>query len=153
MELNLGLKLQRAFYESLLAQLLNLEQGVVGMDTEQIEERLTHIDRADGIGQLFYYAVLNQHLPTYGAWTIARDTFQKLQDNEDLPTELRQFAGLLRKYNQSRINAYSEQQDLLSQHSEVQQELQQAEDERLLLEQKIQALTELETVISTRKEE
>jgi hypothetical protein len=134
-------------------QWLELEQDVSSMETAQVEERLTLVDRSDGVGQLFYYGILNQQLPTYGAWTLARDTFQKLQDMEELPTGNRQLAGLLRKYNQSRINAYLQQEDSLGKYSALQQELRQVEDDKQLLEQKIQALTELETVISTRKEE
>ena len=136
-----------------LEQWLDLQQTVGDMSTEEVVERLTEVDRSEGIGQLFYFGVLNQQLPTYGAWTLARDTFQKLQENEELPRAHRQLAGVLRKYNQSRINEYLRQQELISQDSQLQQDLRQARDEKRQLEQKIQALTELETVISTRKEE
>jgi hypothetical protein len=132
---------------------LDLEQDVGNMEATQIVERLTQINKEDGVGQMFYYGVLNQHLPTYGAWTLARDTFQRLQENEDLPVELRQFSGILRKYNQVRINAYVQQQEMANKYTRLQQDLHQTEEERELLEQKLQALTELETVISTRKEE
>lgn len=136
-----------------IEQWLNLEQDVASMEAADVTERLTQVDRSDGIGQLFYYGVLNQQLPTYGAWTLARDTFQRLHENADLPTANRQLAGILRKYNQNRINAYLRRQDLLDQQNQLQQDFRQTEDEKRQLERKIQALTELETVISTRKEE
>lgn len=136
-----------------IEQWLNLELDVSSMKTTEVKERLALVDRSDGVGQMFYYGVLNQQLPSYGAWTLARDTFQRLQDMEELPTEHRQLARLLRKYNQSRINTYLRQQDLQNEYSLLQQELLQARAGKQQLEQKIQALTELETVISIRKEE
>ena len=44
-------------------------------------------------------------------------------------------------------------QELLKQHAQLKQQLSDAEQDKLLLEQKIQALTDLEAVISTRKEQ
>ncbi|MEZ5503652.1 MAG: hypothetical protein R3E50_13685 [Halioglobus sp.] len=134
-------------------QWLDLLQEVQGMDTTEVTARLSDLDRAAGTGQLYYYGVLNQQLQVYGAWTVARDTFQKLQQNEALPQDQRQLASILRQYNQNRINAYAKQQELAKQTAQLKEELTQAEADKRQLEQKIQALTELEAAISTRKEE
>ena len=48
-------------------------------------------------------------------------------------------AAILERYNQSRINWYEQHKAL--------------EEQNLLLQQKIEAITELETTISTRKEQ
>jgi hypothetical protein len=134
-------------------QLLNMQQSVDSMEPAEAAERLAKVDKTAGVRQLFYFGLLNQRLEMYGAWTVARDTFQKLQENEKLHREPRQLAGILRQYNQSRINNYLRQEALLGEKTELQQQLDQAREEGQLLKQKIQALTEVETAISTRREE
>lgn len=123
------------------------------MDTAEVTERLAQVDKPAGSDELFYYGLLNQELQAYGAWTVARDTFQSLQENEALPKDLRQLAGIFRQYNQSRINGYVRQQELAGQTTELQENLGRVENEKRQLEQKIQAITALEAAISTRKEE
>ena len=59
----------------------------------------------------------------------------------------------MRQFNQLRINAYVRQLELESNAITLRQQLVSAEAEKTQLQQKIQALTELETFISTRKEE
>ena len=60
---------------------------------------------------------------------------------------------MLERYNQSRINWYTRQEELLERYQYLQRELDASDDEKAELEQKIQALTELEAEISTRKEQ
>jgi hypothetical protein len=132
---------------------LNLQQEVSEMDTAGVASRLATVDKTGSTGQLYYYGVLNQQLKTYGAWTVARDTFRKLQENQALRKEQRQLAGILRQYNQNRINGYTRQRALLNERAQLRQDLSRAEDEKRQLAQKIQALTELEAAISTRREE
>ncbi|MEZ5571750.1 MAG: hypothetical protein R3E64_06970 [Halioglobus sp.] len=134
-------------------QWLNLQQEVEAMDIAEVTSRLAVADKSDGVRQLYYYGVLNQRLPTYGAWTVARDAFQKLQENENLPNAQRQLASIFRQYNQNRINSYQRYNNLLTEKTQTQDALSQAEQEKKLLEQKIQALTDVEAAISTRKEE
>jgi len=134
-------------------QWLNLQQDVAGMTSEEIIAKLVREDKPEGPGQLFYYGLLNQQLQTYDAWAKARDAFQQLHEDEELAAEQRQLAGILQEYNQNRINWYQRQAELLKQHTALKQELGDAEQDKLLLEQKIQALTDLEAVISTRKEQ
>ena len=123
------------------------------MDTDEVVEQLVRLNKPEGIDQLYYYGLLNQQLQTQGAWVQARDSFRELQQKEGLTSEQRQLAGILLVYNQNRINWYQRQSELLKRHAEMQEQLQQAEQDKLLLEQKIQALTDLEAVISTRKEQ
>ena len=96
---------------------------------------------------------VNQQLVTYGAWVQARDAFRLLREDEELSEEQRQLVAILQAYNQTRINWYQRQSELLNRHAELQQQLDEAEQDKLVLEQKIQALTDLEAAISTRKEQ
>ena len=123
------------------------------MSTEEVVAKLIRVNEPEGAGQLFYYGLLNQQLQTFDAWAQARDTFRQLHENEELTAEQRQLAGILQSYNQNRINWYQRQGELLKQNAELKQQLSDAEQDKLLLEQKIQALTDLEAVISTRKEQ
>lgn len=88
-----------------------------------------------------------------GAWVQARDSFKTLADNPALSRQQQQLLQIQLHFNQERINWYMRNQELAGEHSALQTRLQDAEAERQQLEQKIQALTDLETVISTRKEE
>ena len=138
---------------SSVQQWLNLREEVAGLSEEEVVEKLVRVNKPEGIGQLFYYGLLNQQLQTHGAWAQARDTFRQLQQDEELTLEQRQLAGILQEYNQNRLNWYQRQRELLVQNAELQKQLTAAEQDKLLLEQKIQALTDLEAAISTRKEE
>ena len=136
-----------------LQQWLNLQQDVADMTSDEIVAKLVRVNKPEGAGQLFYYGLLNQQLEAYGAWTQARDAFQQLHEDGDLTVEQRQLASILQEYNQNRINWYQRQRELLIHNAELEQQLSDAEQEKLLAEQKIQALTDLEAVISTRKEQ
>ena len=138
---------------SSVQQWLNLQQEVSVMDTEEVVENLVRVNTLEGIGQLFYYGLLNQQLPTHGAWIHARDTFRELQEHEDLTIEQRQLAAILQEYNQNRINSYQRRGELLVQNIHLKKQLHEAKEEKIVLEQKIQALTDLEADISTRKEQ
>ncbi len=136
-----------------LKKWLDLQQEVAQMSTVDVASRLATVDKSSNTNQLYYFGVLNQQLKTYGAWTVARDTFQKLQENQALAKEQRQLAGILQQYNQNRINGYAKQRALVDERTQLQEELSHVEDEKRQLAQKIQALTELEAAISTRREE
>jgi hypothetical protein len=138
---------------STVAQWLSLQQEVADMSTEEVVAKLVRENKPEGAGQLYYYGLLNQQLQTFDAWAQARDAFRQLHEDEALAAEQRQLAGILQNYNQNRINWYQRQAELLKQHTQLKQQLSEAEQDKLLLEQKIQALTDLEAVISTRKEQ
>lgn len=132
---------------------LLLFQQVQSMPEEQALKHLVRQERPADTEQRYYHALLNQRLETFGAWTQARDTLQELQQNHNLTAAQRQLVNLLLAYNQSRINWYLSYQELQAQNVELQQQLQDARQETKALQEKIQALTDLEAVISTRKEE
>jgi hypothetical protein len=138
---------------SSVEQWLQLQQDVMAMSTDEIVVKRVRVNTPEGVGQLYYYGLLNHQLQTYGAWTQARDTFRNLQQDETLTEAQRQLLVVLEAYNQNRINWYQRQSEAVKQNRELEQRLSDAEQEKLLLEQKIQALTDLEAVISTRKEQ
>jgi hypothetical protein len=144
---------ERTSSSSELGDWLNQLDRVEEMDPPEVRRQLESVDKSASVNQLFYFGALNQRLHEYGAWTVARDAFQTLQENQSLPMQQRQLAGVLRRYNQHRINAYSRYNTLRSEQSALRESLSQAESEKQQLEQKIQALTEVETAISTRQED
>jgi hypothetical protein len=138
------------------APLLNwlaLHSEVRTLTNEEVVQRLVSIGLPEGNESQYYYGLLNQQLDSLGAWIQARDAFDKLSEAEGLSPEQRDLAVIFRALNQDRINAKIAIDKLSNQGSELQQLLSETEEEKKLLEQKIQALTDLESVISTRKEE
>lgn len=123
------------------------------MSSEEVTEELAALDKPENAGDLFYHGLLKQQLQSNAAWVQARDAFRSLHENDELTQEQRRLAGILETYNQSRVNWYQRQSELLVDNTRLQQQLRETEQNRLLLEQQIQALTELEADISTRKEE
>lgn len=136
-----------------LQRWLNLQQDVAKMSTEEVVAELVQVGKPEGTEERLYFGLLNQQLQTFGGWTQARDAFRQLQEDETLAVQQRQLAGILLEYNQNRINWYQRQAELLNQNAEMRQQLADAEKDKLLLERKIQALTDLEAAISTRKEQ
>jgi len=134
-------------------QWLKLHQDVAAMDAAQLDTSLAGKVTPEGGNELYLYALLQQQSQNYTAWVKARDAFRQLYTDEELTDSQRQLADIFQTYNQLRINAYQRQSELLNEQASLQQQLQQAAQGKLLLEQKIQALTELETDISTRREE
>lgn len=101
----------------------------------------------------FYKGLLLQQQQQYDTWTQARDTFRLLAESETLAPELQQLAAILEDFNQNRINWYQRHNKLILSYEQLQKQLLTSEQEKMLLEQKIQALTDLEEAISTRKEQ
>jgi len=132
---------------------LELQREVGAMSQEDALQRLEQITAPEGPGQQFYYGLLKHQLNSYGAWIQARDVFQALREDDALSAHQKDLVQLLLQFNQSRINWQSKYSALLEQQGEVETTLEQVELEKSILEQKIQALTELESAISTRKEE
>ncbi len=126
---------------------------VAAITPDEAVKKLVEIERPTDEDALFYYGLLNQQLQSYGAWVLARDAFSELEKRQQLFPGQRQLTLIMREYNQNRINSYLRVRDLIRESAQLQQELRSTEEQRLLLEQKIQALTELEADISTRREE
>ena len=85
--------------------------------------------------------------------TLARDAFREVNLMVGLTGGQRQLAEIFERYNQTRINWYQQYSQAEENQVALQEQLQEAQQQNNLLEQKIQALTDLETSISTRKEQ
>ena len=120
---------------------------------------LGRIEQSENPDEVFYFALLNQRIEAYGNWTLARDKFRELRSSSDLTDHQRQLASILEQYNQNRINWYKRQELVRDENRALEDSnhllrnaLVSAESEKVLLEEKIQARTDLETAISTRRE-
>ncbi len=138
----------------------SLQQDVEDMSAEQAQSELAGIPEPENNDELFYFALLNQRVEAYGNWTLARDKFRVLRAAPGLTEQQRQIASILERYNQSRINWFKSRElvqvenlSLEDENQVLRDELASAESERLLLEEKIRAITDLETAISTRREQ
>lgn len=129
-----------------LSDWLDLQAAVAKMTVEQVNAVLESMPRPEGAHHLFYFGLLHQQSATYNGWMQARDIFRQLGGDETLPEQLRQLAGILEAYNQSRINAHQR-------YAQLQQRIDELEQQKQLLDQKIQAITDLEAAMSTRKEQ
>jgi len=142
-----------------LQKWLSLLQDVDSMSAEQAQSELPKSRVSGSPDEAFYFALLNQRVEAYGNWTLARDKFRELHNAPGLTDQQRQLASILEQYNQSRINWYKsrelvqDENRLLEDENQVlREQLGMAESERSLLQDKIQAITDLETAISTRRE-
>lgn len=132
---------------------INQMGEVQQMTTPQIEAELAKLRYPADHSRWFYKGLLKQQLSNYGAWIAARDIFQKLEEDLDLSLTLRQLSGIMRQFNQVRINSYLKRRDLLADKRQLSTSLDLMSHERDTLQEKIRALTALETAISTRKED
>ena len=131
---------------------LKVQAEVAALDIDQLNSALGATTRPDTADGLFYYALLNQRAQTFNAWALARDVLRQLQQDESLSLQQHQLAGMLEAYNQSRLNWSQRYDQLQGEYNAQQQQLLQLEQDNALLEQKIQAITDLEATISERKE-
>ena len=129
---------------------LRWQETVSTMSTEQLDSALEGMAEPANAGQQFYYGLLRQQTNAYDNWVAARDIFRELRQDESLSTAQRQLAALLERYNQSRINWFQSREELRQQYQSVAAQRDQLQEQNTLLEQKIQAITELEATISTR---
>ena len=132
---------------------LNRQEQVAGLTPEQVEEELHERPRPEEVPELFEFGLLNHYSQRYEDWIKARDAFRILNTDESLSRGQRQMAALMEAYNQQRINSYQRQEQLSAENDDLQRQLADAELRKAELEEKIQALTELEANISTRKDQ
>lgn len=137
---------------SQLQKWLDLERKVSRMSTERVERELTLLGKPEGWRQQFYFGLLHQQLDVFASWTQARDAFRGLSEDVGLSRERRDLAAILQRYNQTRINWSLKYRQLLEDNGTVKDKLRASQEENELLENKLQAITDLETSISTRKE-
>lgn len=113
----------------------------------QAQQRLDEITNEEKTTLQWYrYALLNQQLNTSAGWIRARDAFRNVLASETLSDELHGLTKLLLRYNQNMINWDAR-------YSKVTIELKESEAMQQVLEEKIQAITNLEKNISSRKEQ
>jgi len=113
----------------------------------QAQQRLDEIgDEEKTILQWYRYALLNQQLNDRLGWIRARDAFRYVLASENLSQELYGLTKLLLKYNQNMINWDAR-------YNKVKIELKESEAMQQVLEEKIQAITNLEQSMSSRKEQ
>jgi hypothetical protein len=132
---------------------LRWQESVSTMTEPQLATALEGMAKPENANQRFYYALLRQQANDYDSWVAARDIFRALQEDAAVAPGQRQLAGILERYNQSRINWFHSRDELRQQYEALQQQVTELQAQNSLLEQKIQAITELEATISTRKEE
>ena len=107
--------------------------------------------------QQFEQLLLRQQLQQRGGWIVARDRLRELLSKHENDT-ITPLLQLLLQYNQAMINADQRQQkysaeldQMKQQYSDLEQQLLQSQQHSLELEAKIQALTNLEQRLNTRK--
>lgn len=149
--------MQRDYYENWEREpVLSAEQRYYWLRIADFYMELTPTQaqqRLDEIGdgekttlQWYRYALLNQQLNNRVGWIRARDAFRHVLASESLSQELYGLTKLLLKYNQNMINWDTR-------YSKVKIELKESEAMQRVLEEKIQAITNLEQNMSTRKEQ
>lgn len=135
-----------------LQKWLELQDQVSNMSAEKVKLQLAGLDEPKGSWQQFYFGLLKQQLDEFVSWTQARDTFRELAADSGLVKEQRDLVTILQRYNQTRINWYMQHRKLLADHETTAAKLDASLEENRLLQQKIQAITDVETSISTLKE-
>ena len=97
---------------------------------------------------------LSQEPSVFRKLTVAENVMAVLEMLDiDKSERRRRLAGLLERFNQSRINWFHSRDELRIEYESLQQETAALKEQNTLLEQKIQAITDVEATISTRKEE
>jgi len=149
--------IQRDYYENWEREpVLSAEQRYYWLRIADLYMELTPTQaqqRLDELGdeekttlQWYRYALLNQQLNDRAGWIRARDAFRYVLATESLSQELYGLTKLLLKYNQNMINWDAR-------YSKVKIELKESEAMQQVLEEKIQAITNLEQSMSSRKEQ
>lgn len=149
--------LQTAYYEGWNRQpALSVDQRHYWLRIADLYMELTPSQaqqRLDKIGdeektslQWFRYGLLNQQLGERADWIRARDAFRHVLASQNLGKDLEGLVKLLLRYNQGMINWESR-------YNKVSLQLQESEGMQRVLEEKIQAITNLEQNISSRKEQ
>lgn len=141
---------------------LVLSEEVDAMSIEQVNEALKDFKNPTSQNALFYYGALNQKLGRIDGWIQARDAFRKLSSDQILSSAsatstsesgVRELARILEAHNQALINWHERHRHLQKELAESVLDREALEQKHQLLEQKVEALTDLEAVISHRKQQ
>lgn len=130
-----------------------MERNTSAMDPATVVAELVKLGRPATAEQRFYYGLLNQQLDTPANWRQARNAFRKTRQDEALAAELRSLAAVLERYNRYRLEQNKARKSLLKDQQQLQSTLETKASENTELQEKIQAITELETDMSTRIEQ
>lgn len=136
-----------------LGEWLLMERRTSAMDTSEVVAELVKLGRPKTPTEQFYFGVLNQQLGTAANWRQARDAFRAVRKNTELPDEQRHIAAVLERYNIYRLDDNKDRNDMLRDQAELERALRQMERENTELQDKIQAITDLEADMSTRIEQ
>jgi TolA-binding protein len=136
-----------------LQEWLAMENRTSRLDTEQVVSELIRLGRPEGSTEVYLFGLLNQQLGTPSNWRQARNAFRQVKQDEQLTAEQRRIAAILEGYNISRLDSDKYRRDLVRDQKRLESELRAREQEIELLQQKIQAITDLEASMSTRKEQ
>ena len=131
---------------------LRWQETVSTMESSQLTTSLEAMAKPGNVNQMYYYALLNQQSDSYESWVIARDIFRQLHEKHALTPEQRRLASLLERYNQNRINGFHSHDDMQQQYDKIQREMTDLKAQNQALREKIQAITDLESTMSTRSE-
>ena len=132
---------------------LRLENATTQMSDEEVVAELVKLGKPSDAHEKFYFGLLNHQLDTYSNWRQARNAFREVRRDAEASPGLRQLAGIMERYNRTRVEDYKDRAQLLGKIDSLEDKLEMQQEERQLLEEKIQAITDVETSMSTRKEE
>lgn len=132
---------------------LAMERSTSAMESGTVVAELVKLGRPATAEQRFYFGLLNQQLNTPANWRHARNAFRQTRQDTALAAELRSFAAVLERYNRSRLDQHNARQNQARQQQQLRERLETKASENTLLQEKIQAITELETDMSTRIEQ
>lgn len=132
---------------------LDMSSQLEAMPSDEVVARLKVANNPQTVNERFYYGLLNQQLGRLDGWVQARDSFRSLADDETLDSSSRELARILQVHNQALINWYERHRHLQKELAVSVLDRELLEERHKELEQKIEALTTLEAVISNRKQQ
>ena len=136
-----------------MADWLAMERKTSAMDTSEVVAELVRLGRPVSPSEQFYFGTLNQQLGTPANWRQARDAFRAVRKNTELTNEQRNIAAMLERYNIYRLDDNKDRNDMLRDQAELESTLDMLKQENTGLQEKIQAITDLEADMSTRIEQ
>ena len=131
---------------------LAMSEQVQAMTADEAMAMLRKMDSPNMASEQFYFGLLNQQLGRFDGWIQARDAFRKLANDTALDTSTRELARILLAHNQALINWHERHRHLQKELAVSVLDRELMEEKHQELEQKIEALTDLEAVISHRKQ-
>lgn len=132
---------------------LAISRRVSSMTETEVAVAIKNLATPQNHQALFYYGVLNQNLGRIDGWVQARDTFRELTNEDNLAPNLRELARIFLVHNQALINWHTRHRGLQKELVESVLDREHLEHDLELLELKIEALTDVEAVISSRKQQ